>query len=175
MTAATTKTTAAGAAKPAAKKAAKPAESVFKSVEDYTAAAREQFEKAFGDFSGNAEELRDQFETLSGAVNEGFNRTREHVTDVSSEIAEAAREEVADAVQFANDLTKAKSLTDALEIQRDYWTNLFEARVERTKEITERSINLARKNAEPFAEAKAPSFFADSKAFENFFRFPAKA
>ncbi|MEM9495291.1 MAG: phasin family protein [Pseudomonadota bacterium] len=180
MTVAAQKATPPKAAKAAAKpKTAKAAANagagaeMFETVEELSATAREQFEKFMGDFQGNSEEIREQFEELNDAMQENFDRTRDYVADVSSELTEAARDEVTDAVQFANDIAKAKTLSDALEIQRNYWTNLFDTRVERARDLTNRSVDVARENIEPMT-AKTPAMF-DTKAFENLFRFPAKA
>ena len=146
---------------------------IFEGVEDLGATARDQMEKLVGEFSSNAEDMREQFEDFSAAVQDSLGRTRGFLTDVSSELAEAAREEVTSSVQFANDLANAKTFSDALDIQRTYWTNIFEARADRARELTERSVEVARESMEPFT-AKSSAFF-ENGAFEKMFRFPTKA
>jgi len=173
MAAATKKPTVKRRAKPAAApaatttkktaKSASPKNDAFKSVEDFTAAAREQFESLTGALSGSTTELRETAQELSGAARDGFDNTQAHVAEVTAELVESTRNEVSDAVQFTKDLTSAKSLTDALEIQHNYWTNLFETRIERSRDITERSVEVTRANLAPFT-AKAPAIFGGLKA-----------
>lgn len=179
MAAATRKTAAKTTAKTTAKtadtavKSALVNEDAFQTAETFTKAAHEQFETFMSSFTGNADEVRGKVEELAEEMRDRFEKTRKRVADVNAGLVEAARTETADAVQFANDLAKARTFADALEIQRGYWTNLFETRMERARELTEASVETARENLTPVNGGFTPVF--DAKAFEGFFRFPAKA
>ena len=148
-------------------------DNIFATADTFTNAAREQMETLVTAFSGNAEEIREQAEALNEEVRTRFEKTQKHVTEVNNELIEAARTEVSDAVQFANDLTQAKTFADAIEIQRGYWSKLFETRIERARELTEDSVEFVRENATP-ANNAFPTYF-DTKAFEKFFPFATKA
>ena len=184
MAAATRKATAKSTVKTAAKKAAAtPKETpnvtnvndnIFGATEDFTAAAREQFETMMTSFSGNMEGMREQAEELADDMRQRMEKTQQRVADVNAELMEAARTEMTDAVQFANELAQAKTLTDALDVQRNYWTNLFETRMQRAREMTEASVEAARE-AVPTNGAFANSPFGNAKAFEAFFPFSSKA
>lgn len=179
MPAATKKTTAKTATAQTTEKVAATAskestnDNMFAAADSFTSAAREQMETLMTAFSGNSEEMREQAEALNEEVRTRFEKTQKHVTEVNSELMEAARTEVSDAVQFANDMTQAKTFSDALEIQRGYWSNLFETRIERARDLTENSVELAREAATP-ANAAFSTYF-DPKAFEKFFPFATKA
>ncbi len=180
MAAATRKSTAKSTVKTAAKSAATSAEKAapasedpFKTVEDFTAAARDQFETAIQSFNGNMTGLREQAEELTGDMRARFEKTQGHINTVNAGLMEAAQTEVADAVQFANDLAQAKTFADALDVQRNYWTNLLETRVECCREMTEASVNVAREAMTPAATSFGS--FYDASAFEKFFPFGAKA
>ncbi len=154
-------------------KSAPAANDAFMTAESFTKAAQEQFETLMGAFTGNADEVRGKVTEIAEEMRGRFEKTSKRVADVNAGLVEAARTETADAVQFANDLAKAKTFADALEIQRGYWTNLFETRMERARELTEVSVEAARENLTPVQGDFTPVF--DVKAFESFFRFPAKA
>ncbi len=179
MATAAPKTTAKTAAKASAKKAdsdvksALVNESMFKSVEDYTASAREQFETMMQSFTGNMDGMRETAEDLAEEMRDRMKKSQDSIAEVNAGFMEAAQTEVADAVQFANNIAQAKSFADALEIQQDYWTKLFESRMERAREMTEASVEAARGTMAP-VETSFTSFF-DVKAFEKFFPFSVKA
>lgn len=181
MPAATTKTTAkatpAKTAKPTESKAtpadATSSESVFAAADTFTSAAREQMETFVSAFNGNADEMREKAEALNEEIRTRLEKTQKHVTEVNSELMEAARTEVSDAVQLANDLTQAKSFADALELQRGYFAKLFETRIERARDLTEDSVAFVRETATP--PNGAFSAYFDAKAFEKFFPFAGKA
>ncbi len=176
MATATQETTAESAAKPAATEATTDAKSAFvnedvlKMSEDYTAAAREQFDTMMQAFTGNSEEMREKAEEAFGEMRTRFEATQKRAADINANLVEAAQTEASEAVQFANDLVKANSFTDALDIQRNYWTNLFETRVERTRKLTEATVESARENLTPVSSDFGKIF--DTSAFENMFRFP---
>ena len=148
-------------------------DNMFATADSFANAAREQMETLLTALTGNAEEMRDKAEAMNEEFRARFEKTQQHVSDMNNELMEAARTEMSDAVQFANDMTQAKSVTDALEIQRGYFAKLFETRIERARELTENSVALARETATPANGAFAPYF--DPKAFEKFFPFSAKA
>lgn len=179
MPAATNKTTAKTTTTQAKDKVAATAakestnDNIFATADTFTNAAREQMETLVTAFSGNAEEMREQAEALNEEVRTRFEKTQKHVNEINNELIEAARTEMSDAVQLANDLTQAKTFADALEVQRGYWSKLFETRVERARELTEDSVEFVRENVTP-ANNAFPTYF-DTKAFEKFFPFATKA
>ena len=107
------------------------------------------------------------------ALRAGFETAQERFSAVNADVMTAAREEMTDAVEFANELARAKSVSDAMEIQREYWTNLFETRVERTRAISQASAEAARETMEPFTKSMSSAFGA-VPAFDKFFPFAAK-
>lgn len=136
------------------------------------AAANDHFQTVFSAFSENAESMRaqteDMFETFRGNLETAQTRMK----TMTADLAEAARTETAEAVTFVNELARAKTLADAIEIQRSYWTNLFETRVERAREMTKTTVEAARETFEPFSKSMgaAPGL----ASFEKFFPFAAK-
>ncbi|MFZ5616126.1 MAG: phasin family protein [Pseudomonadota bacterium] len=145
----------------------------FTDAAAWTDAAREQYETALRTFSDSAEKFRVQTEESFASAREGFEAANERMRAVSADAAAAAREEMSEAVEFANSLARAKSVSDALEIQRDYWTKLFETRVERARAMTEASSEAAREAFEPLNRSFA-SAFAFAPAFDKFFPFGSK-
>lgn len=147
-------------------------EDAFASVETMSNAARDQFETITEAFTKNAETMRDQAEDLVEAFRGSFENARTRLQTVNTEFVNAAREETANAVDFVNELARAKSFADALEIQRGYWSNLFETRVERTRAFTNASVDAARETFEPIS--KSLSAFSANTAFDKFSPFSAK-
>lgn len=137
---------------------------------DWAAAAQDQFETALNSFGGDFDEIRTKAEELTEQVQARLTATQEHAAQTNARLMEAAQEEVSSTVQLANDLTNAKSFADALTIQQTYWSNLFETRLTNARELTEKSVETARETFAPVATS-----FGDTKAFEKFFAFPAKA
>lgn len=148
--------------RPAAKPAAKPAEKAaatvepaalnddaLKSFETFADATREQFETTMKNFAGASEEWRRQTDAFGAEMRRRLERNQKRVADANAELVEAARTETADAVQFVNDLSKAKSFADALEIQRGFWTKTFDARIERARALTETAVDVARDSLAP--------------------------
>ena len=139
MPAATSKTTPAETVAAPKKKAAEPVstvinnDAVFASADSFANAAREQMETLMGAFTGNTEEMREKAEAMNEEMRTRFEKTQQHVSDMNNELMEAARTEMNEAVQFANDMTQAKSVADALEIQRGYFMKLFQTRIERAR------------------------------------------
>ena len=169
--------------KTAAKTAAQTAEKAAKTVEaetakmtaqteDFMTAVQDQFQSAMNAFGDNAETMRVQAEESFHAMRENTEKTAERFQTVNSEIAAAARDEMADAVDFMNELGRAKSMTDAFEIQRNYWTNLFDTRVERARKITETSVEAAQDSLKPINDTMTAAF--DTTKFEKFFPFAVK-
>lgn len=147
-------------------KSASPANDAFGEGDVFSTGQAQSFMNAF---SMNAETFREQAEDVAAAVRGNFEQTQSRLQAVSADLMTAAREEATEAIAFVTDLSKAKSVGDALEIQRTYWTNLFETRVERAREMTKASVEAARESLEPFSKtmANAPAF----SAFEKFFPF----
>lgn len=168
------------ARKTAAKPAAKPAESakpvdaaddVLASFESMSNAARENFDNFVAAFTDNSETLRDQAEELIETCRDSFETAKEHLQSVNAELMSAAREETAEAVEFVTGLARAKTVSEVLELQRDYWTRLFETRMQRSRALTQASLDAARGSFEPFTgsiNAFQPA------GFEKFFPFAAK-
>ena len=135
-----TTTAANGATAKATPKAAKAAkvetQSAIPSVETFTKAAQEQIETMVSTFTENTDTMRVQTEDMVKTVQENFEMANERVQSVNADLMNAAREEMTGAMTFANDLARAKTIGDAMEIQRDYWTNLFETRMELARDLT---------------------------------------
>lgn len=136
-------------------------------------AARDQYETAMRAFADNAEQFRAQAKEAYEQAREGFDLANERLRAVNADMIAAAREEMAGAVEFANDLARAKTLTDALEIQRGYWTKLFETRVERARSLTEASTEAARDAFAPMSRTFSTAF-AIAPGFDKFFPFGSK-
>lgn len=135
-------------------------------------AANDHFQTVFNAFSENAESMRAQTEDVVAAMRENFEAAQTRMKSFTADLADAARTETAEAVTFVNELARAKSVGDAFEIQRNYWTNLFETRVERAREMTKTSVEAARLSLEPFSKSmtSVPGF----ASFEKFFPFGTK-
>lgn len=163
------------AARKTARRTAKPVDSEIdasfsgatNAFESASETARAQFEQIFSAFSGQAETARDTAADLMETVRNNFETAQSRLKTVNAELMTAAREEISDAVDFANELARARTITDALEIQRGYWTKLFETRVERARGFASTSVEAARETIEPFSKTLASSFSTTS--FERFF------
>ncbi len=134
----------------------------FGAGENFAKAAQDQIETFFSAFTENAENVRTQTDDMVKAVRENFETTTERFQPVNAELMNFAREEVTDAVDFANELSRAKTMADALEIQRDYWTNLFQTRMERAREMTETTVKAAQESFEPMNAAMTASLKTDT-------------
>ena len=166
--------------KTAAKKTAAPATETkavemtdvmsFSSPTEWMESAKEQFETVMSSFTGNFEDMRAQAEDLSETAQARMKTVQDHAAKTNARLMEAAQEEMTNAVQFASDLGKAKTFADALSVQQNYWTKLFETRMANVREMTESTVEVARESMTP---VEAP--FANMKAFEKFFAFPLKA
>lgn len=158
------------AAKKTVRRTVKPAQedaNVFGAQESFSAAANDQFQSVLSAFSENAETLRERTEDMFEALRSNFEVSQTRLQSVSAELVAAARTEASEAVTFVNDLARAKTMADALEIQRSYWTNLFESRVERTRELARTSVEAARESIEPLSKSLAtlPAFASYEKLF----------
>lgn len=129
--------------------------------------ARDQFERIYSNFNDHAESLRGQANELIESVRANVETAQAHFKSVNAELIEAARTEITDTVDFANELAKAKTVADALELQRTFWTKLFETRVERARDISNATAEVAREAIEPFSKSFTAAFSPSS--FERFF------
>lgn len=136
-------------------------------------AARDQYETALKSFNDSAEKIRVQTEETMTTARESFEAAGERMRAVSVDAMTAAREEMTEALDFANELARAKSISAALEIQRDYWTRLFETRVERARAVHEASVEATRDAFEPFNRSFTTAF-SFAPAFDKFFPFGLK-
>lgn len=141
----------------------------FGDVSTFTDAARDQYETAMKSFNENAEKFRAQTEQSMSSAREGFTAASDHLRTVSADALTHAREEMTEAVDFANELARAKSINDAMELQRKYWTKLFETRVERARAYTQASVDASRSAFEPLNKSFTTAF-----AFDKFFPFASK-
>lgn len=170
---------AAAAKKTAARKTVQPAEKAveaatgdaFASFENISNAARDQYDTFVAAVAENTDTLRDQAEEILETCRGSFETANEQLRSASAELLTAARTETAEAVEFVTELARAKTVADALEIQRDYWTNLFETRVQRARDLTQASFDAARTSFEPLS--KSLTAFP-ATGFEKFFPFAAK-
>lgn len=153
------------------------AETAFDAVNTWSDAARDQYETALKSFNDSAEKFRADAEEAFAATRDGFEAANERIKTVNADLMTAAREEITEAVEFANELARAKSVADAFEIQRGYYTKLFETRSERFRAMTEASADAARAAFEPMTKGYASAFsFTPSfpMSFDKFFPFAGK-
>lgn len=153
-------------------KAQTAANDAFASAESVQDAARKQYETFFSAFTETADAMRAESEELMTTVRGNLEDVQARMQTVSADLAVAAREEAAEAVEFVNELSRAKSIADAMEIQRGYYTKLFEERVARARELTEVSLEAAKASFAPFN--KSFSAFGNVAAFEKFMPFGGK-
>jgi hypothetical protein len=149
------------------------AETAFAAVNNWSDAARDQYESALKTFNENAEKFRADAEDAFAAARDGFEAANERIKTVNADLMTATREEISDAVEFANELARAKSVADAFEIQRDYFNKLLDTRAARFRSLTEASADAARAAFEPMTKSYSTAFsFAPS--FDKFFPFGGK-
>ncbi len=139
----------------------------------FTDAARGQYETALKSFNEKAEKFRAEAQTSFEATREGFETAGEKLRVANTDAIAQAQSEVSDAVAFANEIARAKSVTDAIEMQRDYLTKLFNARVEGARAYAEASADATRALFEPMNKSFT-SAFAFAPSFETFFPFSSK-
>ena len=142
----------------------------FSNGAEWVEKAKDQFESMFSSFTGNFDEMREHAEELAETAQARIKTVQDHAAKTNASLMEAAQEEMSGAVQFAQDLGKAKTFTDALSLHQSYWTKLFENRMARAQALTEATVETAR---ESFSPVELP--FANMKAYEKFFAFPLKA
>jgi hypothetical protein len=163
--------------KTAPKSAKTTTETTFEDATAYAGAwgeaAREQYETALKTFNDNAEKFRTQTEDAIETARQGFDAANERMRAAGADAMTVAREEMNEAVEFVNELARARTIGDALTIQQGYWTKLFETRVERARAMTEASVEATREAFEPMTRNYA-SAFSFAPAFEKFFPFSAK-
>ena len=124
----------------------------------FSDAAREQYDALLKSLNENAEEFQGRTQEFFDATREGFETAQSRLQEASAEAMDAARQEMTEAVDFANDLARAKTVADALEIQREYWTRLFETRVERTRDATQAAVDAMREVVEPMNKSMGAAF-----------------
>ncbi|MEM6537998.1 MAG: phasin family protein [Pseudomonadota bacterium] len=141
----------------------------------FSGAAKEQYETLAKAFSDNAGEFQGKTQEFLDASKESFEVMQSHMRDAGTGMITAAREDIEDAVDFANELSSAKSVTEAFDIQRDYWTRYFETRVSRARTMFSDGTTAIRETAEPIQQV-ASSTFGDSPmaSMTNFFPFAKK-
>ncbi len=177
MAAPTKKTTTASATKSAAKTTVNSANDVAETHGETAFAmgdaARNQYDSFLQSFNSHAEELQGRTQEMMEAAREGYEAAQTTIKNVSAEAMEAARQEMTDAVDFANEIARAKTIADALEIQRDYATRTFETRVERMRAMTQSTVDMMRDSVEPMNRsmsrvmAAAPAMTAFTAFFPN--------
>ncbi len=145
----------------------------FGDVSAFADAAREQYETALKAFNDNAEKFRAQSEESFASTREGFEAAGERMRAASAEAFTHARTEMTEAVDFANQIARAKSMNDALELQRTYWTKLLDTRAERARAFTQASADAARSAFDPLNKSFM-SAFAFAPSFDKFFPFSSK-
>lgn len=159
------------ATKSAESTASSAANGAFTTFENISNATRDQFEDFVAVMTEQSDALRDQAEEILDSCRGSFETANEQLRSTGAELMNAARDETAEAVEFVNQLARAKTIADALELQRDYWSNLFETRLERARDLTETSLDTARAAFEPLS--KSMTAFP-APGFEKFFPFAAK-
>lgn len=135
--------------------------------------ARTQYDEFMKSMNFDTEEFSGRAQEMFDASRESFEVAQSRFQEVSAEAVEATRQEVADAVDFANELARAKSVGDAMEIQRDYWTRLMDTRIERMRTMTETMVDATRETMEPVNKSMTTAFGA-MPDFKAFFPFTAK-
>lgn len=146
------------------------AENVF----GFAESARDQYGAFMKSFGANTEEFQERAHEAMDAAREGFETAQSRFQEVNAEAMDAARQEMSEAVDFANELARAKTVADAFEIQRDYWTNLFETRVERSRSLTQATVEAVRETVEPISKTMSPMGAFNTPAFTNLFPFAGK-
>ncbi|MDZ7629212.1 MAG: phasin family protein [Parvularculaceae bacterium] len=149
------------------------AENAFADASAWSDAARDQYETALKSFNDSAEKFRADAEEALTATRDGFDAANERMKSFNADAMTAAQEEITGAVEFANELAHAKSIGDAFEIQRTYFTKLFETRSERLRSLTEASADAARAAFEPMTKTYA-SAFSFAPSFDRLFPFAGK-
>lgn len=149
------------------------AESAFGSVAGWSDAARGQYETVLKSFNESAEKFRAEAEEAFAATRDGFDAVSERMKALNADAMAAAQEEISGAVEFTNELARAKSVADAFEIQRGYFTKLFETRSARLRTMTEASADAARAAFAPMTKGYA-SAFSFTPSFDKFFPFAGK-
>ncbi|MEO0399318.1 MAG: phasin family protein [Pseudomonadota bacterium] len=172
----------AGAAKPAAAKPAaadKPAGAangdLGESAFAFSNAARDQYDTLLKSFNDNAEDAHERAHEIFEAARESFETAQSRFQEVGAEAMEAARQDMADAVDFASELSRTKTVAEAMEVQRDYWSRFFETNMERTRTMTQTTADALRDSVEPMNRSVTTAFSnAQMPAFTAFFPFASK-
>lgn len=138
----------------------------------FAGAAQDQYAALMKTLGVNSEELQGRTQEMMDASRESFETAQSHFQDASAQMMEAARQEMSDVVDFANELTRARTVSDAFEIQRDYWTRLFETRADRARAMAQSSVDAIRETTEPMQRTMKGAFaepaFGNMSAFFPF-------
>ncbi|MBB5517288.1 phasin family protein [Amphiplicatus metriothermophilus] len=129
------------------------ANEAFATAGAFAETAARQYDAFLTAFNGQAEAVRENAEEFAEAARANLETIQNRARAVSADFVAAAQDETARAIDFANELVRARTVADALEIQRDYWTNLFETRLERVRKLADASVETARESFEPFAKS----------------------
>ncbi len=158
----------------AAKKAA-PETASNESAFAFSNAARDQYDTLLKAYSENAEEMHGRTQELMDATRASFETAQARFQEVGVEAFDAARQEMTDAVEFTNELAGAKTVAEALEIQRGYWSRFFEGRMERSRSLTQATVDAVRDSVEPVSDSLKTTFKTEAfPGFNAFFPFAGK-
>ncbi|GAB4522382.1 MAG: hypothetical protein Kow00133_09900 [Amphiplicatus sp.] len=149
------------------------AEEAFATAGAFAETAARQYDAFLTAFNSQAEAVRENAEEFAEAARANLETIRNRARAVNADFVAAAQDETARAIDFANELASARTIADALEIQRSYWTELFETRLERARKFADLSVETARETFEPFVKS-LDAGFAKTRAFEKLFPFAAK-
>ena len=173
---ATTAATKTASDKPAASKPAPKAKTAIADDQEsafaFSSATTDQYDALMNAFTENAGALQEHGQEFLDAARAGFETAQDSFQAVNDVAVAAVQTEMSEAVDFTNELSRATSLNDVIEIQRDYWTRFFEGRVERTRAMTDATVNAMRDSAEPFNKPIAASL--GTSGFASFFPFASK-
>ena len=149
------------------------ANAAFSTMNSFAEQGRAQFESVMSAFTENSETAREHGEEALEAFRATFEATTAKAQEASAEAAELVQEDIAGAVDFAQQLSSAKSVADAIEIQRTYWNSVFETGLERTQKATEAFVETARETADPMNKSFG-AFAALTPSMSAFFPISAK-
>lgn len=162
MTTTTTKKTAAGKTS-----------SAGAGTENFTDPARKGAEAFARTFNENFDQFQENVQTFHETVSSCSEKVRKRAQDIHDSLVEAVKDETADAVRYAGDLANVKNAGDMLELQRDYVTKRFRARMEKTRDFAGEAAALAGEFA-AIPGAGFPDYF-DADALWKAFPFSGRS
>ena len=166
---------AANGAQTTAKKTASKSADAGESAFAFSNAARDQYDALMSSYSANAEEVQGRTQDFIDATRASFETAQSRFQEVGVEAFEGARQEMTEAVEFTNELARAKTVAEAFEIQRDYWGRFFEGRIERSRSLTQATVEAVRESVEPVAKSVSDAANTENMpSFTSFFPFAAK-